>query len=123
MYNTNNDYGIYKNSTVKAIHAINRNELFDTDDLFALVITPNWDDEGKTYYYLVWLADENPDAIGHYWGILDPSDLDVTIREWITDAYFGVNPCCFKLPNYLAEKRNDEWDLFYDNLEIHWLNA
>lgn len=123
MYDTNNDYGIFKNSTVKVIHAINRHELFDEDDLFALVVTPNWSDDGKTYYYLVELADERPDAIGHYWGIIDPSDLDVTIREWITDAYYGVNPYCFKLPNYLAEMRNDEWNLFYDNLEIHWLNA
>lgn len=123
MYNTNNDYGIFKNSKVDAIHAINRHEAFDYDDLFALVATPNWSDDGKTYYYLVWIADENPDAVGHYWGTLDPSDLDITVREWITDAYFGLNPACFKLPNYLAEKRNDEWDLFFDNLEIHWLNA
>lgn len=123
MHNTNNDYGLYKNSTVKAIHAINRSELFDTDDLFALVTTPNWTEEGKNYYYLVLLADENAAAIGHYWGVLDPSDLDVTIREWIADDYFNINPSCFKLPNYLAEKRNDEWNMFYDNLEIHWLNA
>lgn len=123
MYNQNNDYGIFKNSKVDAIHAINRHELFDTDHLFALVMTPNWSDDGKTYYYLVRLADEMADAVGHYWGILDPSDLDVTVREWITDAYFDINPYCFKTPNYLAEKRNDEWDLFFENLELHWLNA
>ncbi len=121
LYNTNNDYGIFKNSKVDAIHAINRHEAFDWDDLFTLVTTSNWSDDGKTYYYLVWIADENPDAIGHYWGTLDPSDLNVTVREWITDAYFNLNPACFKLPNYLAEKRDDEWDLFFENLELHYL--
>lgn len=123
MYNPNNDYGIFKNSKVDAIHAINRHELFDWDNLFALITTQNWTDNGKTYYYLVYLDDESADAIGHYWGILDPSDLDITIREWIADAYFGINPRCFKLPNYLAEKRNNEWHSFFENLELHWLNA
>lgn len=120
MYNPNNDYGLFKNATVDAIHAINRHESFADDDLFALVTAPNWSNN-KAYYYLVWLDDENGGGVGHYWGILDPSDLDVTIREWITDFYFNINPHCFKTPNEFAERRNDEWDLYFDNLEIHWL--
>lgn len=118
MYNPNNDYGTLKNSKVDVIHAINRHEEYD--ELYALIVTPNWS-EGKNYYYLVRLSDEDPDAIGHYWGILDPSDLHITIGEWITDDYFNINPRCFKTPNEYAEKRDEEWDRYYDNLEIHFI--
>lgn len=124
MYNQKNDYGIFKNSKVDAVHAINRHELFDEDNLFSLVMTPHWTDDDKAYYYLVKLDDEMAGVIGHYWGILDPSDLHVTIREWITDDYFGIDRrLALTNPNEFAKKRNDEWDLFFDNLEIHWLNA
>lgn len=120
MYNPNNDFGLFKSTKVDVIHAINRNDYYD--DLFALVVTPNWS-AGNTYYYLVQLADEDADAIGHYWGILDPSDLHIVIREWIADAYFNINPYCFKTPNEFAEKRSDEWLEFFENIEIHWLKA
>lgn len=117
----NDDFGTLKNAHVNVVHAISRHESFDFDELYALVRVPNWTAGGKSYYYLVSLADEDGGAIGHYWGLLDPSDLDLTVRQWIADDYFNVNPLTFKEPNAFASRRGDDWELLCDTLELNWM--
>lgn len=80
---------VYGNANVIVIHAISGEDFFDDDNLFALVVVPDWCKPQLNCNFISLIDDESNgvNCIGRCWENLDPSDLDAFVRESVIGYY------------------------------------
>lgn len=103
----------FNKAKVQVIHAISGEDFFDDDNLFALTVVPKRCKPRLNYNFISLIDDtlDGTNCIGRCWENLDPSDLDVFVRESVIGYYSTVY---------------DEYDKDFifeaiDNLELRYL--
>lgn len=105
---------VFNKASVQIIHAISGEDFFDSDNLFALVVVPNWCVPHLNYNFISLIDDEpegGTNCIGRCWENLDPSDLDAFVRESIIGFYADM---------YGEDDEGFIWEAI-ENLELRYL--
>lgn len=103
----------FDKAKVQVIHAISSDDFFDDDDLFALVVIPDWCKPQLNYNFISPINDvpNGANCIGRCWENLDPSDLDAFVRESVIGYYADM---------YAEDDENFIWEAIED-LELIYL--